>query len=249
MNVDNNKIASINTSAQKSLSLFYAENNALTAVDLSSNPNVTMLRLGGNQIATIDVSKQTSLSQLKINDNKLTALDLSKNSYLYWLNCENNALSALDLSNNTYVQWISAENNQLTALDLANNKGVQGLTLQNNKLSAEAINTLIGQLQDVSNVEITDNNSDWARKLNISYMPGTKEANVEAATAKGWIVTAETTPTAVGEVAAEAVPVSCTYYNLNGVNLGSDVTVSGVYVEKTTYSDGTSKSRKVMIKK
>lgn len=153
------------------------------------------------------------------------------------------------MSKNSYVQWISAENNKLTALDLSNNKSVQGLTLQNNQMSADAINALIEQLQDVSNVEITDNNSSWARKLNISYMPGTKDANVESATAKGWIVTAIANPTAVGEVDVEVVPVTRTYYNLNGVNVGSEVTVGGVYVEKTTYSDGTTKSRKIVVKK
>ena len=249
INVDSNAIAAINTSAQKNLSLFYAEGNKLSSVDLSSNPSITMLHLGGNQLTAIDVSRQSSLSQLKINDNKIATLDLTKNPYLYWLNCENNAIAALDLSKNSYVQWISAENNKLTALDLSNNKGVQGLTLQNNQMNADAINAVIEQLQDVSSVEITDNNSSWARKLNISYMPGTKDANVEAATAKGWNVTAIASPTAVGEVDVEVMPVSRTYYNLNGVNVGSEVTVGGVYVEKTTYSDGTTKSRKIVVKK
>ncbi len=249
LNVSNNFIPSLDLSSMSNLTLLYAEGNNLTAIDVTANPKISNLRLGGNQLTTIDVSKQSNLSQLKVNNNQLTALDLSHNSYLYWLNCENNGLTALDLSNNSYVQWISAEGNKLTALDLSNNKGVQGLSLQNNLMAADAINSLIGQLQDVSGVTVNDGNSSWARKLNISYMPGTEWANVEAATAKGWIVTADFKPSAADQIGADAVPVSRTYYTVGGISLGSARPAAGVYVEKTTYTNGTATYRKVQLGK
>lgn len=249
LNVDNNFLSALDLSTLSNLTLLYAEGNNLTAIDVTANLNVSTLRLGGNQLTSIDVSKQRSLSQFKVNNNQLTAVDLSHNGYLYWLNCENNQIASLDLSNNPYVQWISAEGNKLTALDLSNNKGVQGLSLQNNLMAADAINSLIGQLQDVSGVTVNESNSSWARKLNISYMPGTEQANVEAATAKGWIVTADFKPTAVDQVATDAVPVSRIYYTVGGISLGSARPAAGVYVEKTTYTNGTVTYRKVLLGK
>lgn len=249
LNVDNNALTGLDLSTLKSLTLLYAEGNNLPAIDLSANTGLSTLRLGGNKLTALNVSNQKSLSQLKVNDNQLTTLDLSKHSYLYWFNCENNNLTALDLSNNTYVQWISAEGNKLTALDLSNNKGVQGLSLQNNNMGTDAINTLIGQLQDVSNVTVNENNSSWARKLNISYMPGTEHANVEVAKAKGWIVTAEFIPSSVDEIDTDAAPVSRTYYTVGGMSLGSAKPTGGIYIEKATYANGTVTYRKVMISK
>ncbi len=249
LNVDNNQLPALDLSTLKSLTLLYAEGNKLQTIDVKANSSLSTLRLGGNQIATLDVSSQSYLSQLKVNDNQLTGIDLSHNSYLYWLNCENNKLTTLDLSNNSYVQWISAEGNKLTALDLSNNKGVQGLSLQNNEMGTEAINSLIDQLQDVSGVSVTETNSSWARKLNISFMPGTEQANVEAAKAKGWTVIADFTPSSIGKVDTDTIPVSRAYYTLGGISLGNTTPDAGIYVEKTTYSNGKVSYRKVKLSK
>ena len=168
--------------------------------------------------------------------------------YLYWFGINDNQITTLDVSKNTYLQWLSAEKNKLTTLDLANNTGIQGLSLQNNQMNAEAINSIIDQLQDVSNVTVDDTNRDWARQLNISYMPGTAEANVNAATLKGWYVTAENTSSVI-DINTDKAEVAREYFSINGQALGSDVASSGVYILKTIYSDGSVEYTKVNVAK
>ena len=190
LNVGNNHLPALDIDKQTNLSMLIADFNEIPAIDLTHNASLSQVKLSHNNLKSIDVSKLSYLSWLKVDNNELESLDLSKNAYLYWLECDSNRIAQLDLSKNSYVQWIAAEANLLTSLDLSNNAGVQGLTIQGNLMGAEAINSIIGQLKNVASVEITDNNRLWGRQLNISYMPGTKLANVEAAQAKGWIVTA-----------------------------------------------------------
>lgn len=248
VNVSNNKLTALSTSAQPNLTLLYADGNQLAAVDLSANKGISQLKLEGNRLTAIDLSALGSLSNCQLGDNQIASLDFSHNPYLYWLGVQNNRLTALDLSHNTYVQWLAAEGNRLTALDLAANKGIQGLSLQNNNMDAAAINAIIAQLQDVSTVTVGDSNRDWARQLNISYMPGTADANVADATAKGWYVTANVSASAADlDTAASVVAVE--YYTISGQALGTQVPQSGVYVQKTTYTTGAVKFTKVLIAK
>lgn len=250
INIDNNQLAELNTSAQTNLTLLYADNNQLTSVDFSGNRSISQLKLAGNKLSSINLSMLSNLSNCQLGGNLLTAIDLSKNTYLYWLGVADNMLTSLDLSKNTYVQWIAAENNHLTALDLSNNKGVQGLTLQRNNMGADAINAIIAQLQNVSGVTVDDTNREWARQLNISYMPGTAAANVDDATAKGWYVTAEVASSVTDIDAADAAAVaSKQYITLSGVVLGSEVPESGLYIVKTTYTNGKVKYAKQMVVK
>ncbi len=248
MNVDNNNISALNTSNQASLSLLYANGNKIAAVDFSSNKRIMQLQLNDNNLTEINVSMLSNLSQFMVNRNEISNIDLSKNSYLYWLNIADNKLTSLDLSNNTYVQWVAAENNGLTSLDLSNNTGVQGLTLQGNKMDAAAINSIIDQLKDVSTVTVSESNKEWCRQLNISYMPGTKNANIDAAKAKGWYVTADHTDGIDDLNATEAEVAAREYITLSGVNLGAELPDSGIYVVKTTYTNGTVKYAKVAVK-
>ena len=248
MNVENNSLTALNTSAQSSLSLLYANNNEIASMDFSNNKRVMQLQLNNNKLAEIDVTMMSNLSQFRIEGNGISTIDLSKNPYLYWLNVAGNKLSNLDLSNNTYVQWVAAEGNNLTSLDLSKNTGVQGLSLQDNKMDAAAINSIISQLQDVSSVSVSDTNKDWCRQLNISYMPGTNNANIAAAQAKGWIVTADISD-GVNDINATAADViSREYITLSGVSLGTELPEAGIYVVKTTYADGAVKYAKVAVK-
>ena len=190
LNVHDNRLAALNTSAQPSLSLLIANNNEIAAVDLTANPSLSQVQLGNNRLESIDVSRASYLSWLKVDNNRLSELNVSANSYLYWLECDSNRIASLDLSKNTYVQWVAAQDNLLDTLDVTANTGLQGLTIARNKMSVDAINAIIDALPNVSSVEITDNNRLWGRQLDISYMPGTRSARKDDATAKGWIVTA-----------------------------------------------------------
>lgn len=249
INIDNNQIAELNTSAQTNLTLLYADNNQLSSVDFSGNRSISQLKLAGNKLSAINLSMLSYLSNCQLGGNLFTSIDVSKNAYLYWLGVADNMLTTLDLSKNTYVQWVAAENNHLTALDLSNNKSVQGLTLQHNNMDADAINAIIAQLQNVSSVTVDDSNREWARQLNISYMPGTAAANVDDATAKGWYVTAEVSSSVTDLGAADATVASKQYFTIGGVALGAEVPESGLYIVKTTYTNGKVKFTKEMVVK
>lgn len=190
LNVGYNHLPALDVAKQTNLSMLLADYNDIASIDLSHNASLSQIKLSHNKLQAIDVSKQPYLSWLKVDNNDIAQLDLSANGYLYWLECDSNRIASLDLGHNTYLQWLAAQGNLLTSLDLSHNTGLQGLTLQGNRMDADAINSIIGQLQDVSSVEITDNNRLWGRQLNISYMPGTIQAQVADAEAKGWIVTA-----------------------------------------------------------
>lgn len=189
LNMGNNKLSEIDVTNQK-FSILILNNNNLSSIDLSSQTNLSSLDLSDNKLTSVNVSKASYLSQFHIENNALTELDLSGNSYLYGLFVFNNELTTLDLSKNTYLQRLEAQYNNLTGLDVTKNTGLQEVLLQNNKFDAEAIDALINALPDVSKVTVTPETS-FLRQLNISYMPGTEQADITPAENKGWFVTAE----------------------------------------------------------
>lgn len=242
LNFGNNNVETIDVSKQPDLSILIANNNKLAAIDLSNNNYVNSLDLSGNQLSEINVSNLYALSQLHIEGNSLGTLDLSKNGYLYGLFCGDNKLTELSLSGNPYLQRLEAQNNQLTALDVSVNTGLQELLVQGNNMAAADINSMISALPDVSSVQVTDY-APFLRQLDISAMPGTAEADVAAAEAKGWFVTATTLGISTIP-ASDIVPVDTIYYNTFGVV--SATPFEGLNIVVETYSDGSRKVRKIM---
>lgn len=248
LNVENNSLSELPTSKFAQLSLVIANNNQISSVDFAQNPSLSQIKLANNNLSAIDVSNQPYLSWLKIDGNNIGALDVTNNNYLYWLECGDNKIPELDLHNNTYLQWLAAENNLLTTLDVSVNTGLQGLTLQGNNMSVDVINTIIDQLQDVNNVEITDYNRAWGRQFNISFMPGTTDANIAEAEAKGWFVTAEQDiAIAIDSVAAEG-NTAVRYFGIDGKAYSERPAKQGLYIMQSIGSNGKKTTRKVMIK-
>lgn len=190
LNVNNNNLSALDVTAQRSLSILNAGGNHISSIDLSNNSSVSSLDLSGNGLTEVNVSAMSYLSQCHLENNALTALDLSRNAYLYGLFVGNNRLSTLDISHNTYLQRLEAQGNALTALDVTANTGLQELLLQSNKLDAATLNSLLAALPDVSNVTPTET-TGFLRQLNVSFMPGTKDADISVAEGKGWYVTAD----------------------------------------------------------
>ncbi|MCR5077483.1 MAG: hypothetical protein K6A82_05525 [Prevotella sp.] len=221
LNIDNNQLRHIDTSTLPQLSTLQANNNQLESADLTNNPMLTSLQLANNHLTELKPFAANYLSQLRLDDNQISSIDLSGYPYLYWARLANNRLTALDVSHNSYLQWLAAENNGLSTLSLSTNIDLQGLTLQGNKMQADVINTIISQLADVSNVSINHNNEQFAKQLNISYMPGTEAANIAEAQAKGWIVTAEKTTAGISTAPA-ANTTSTAIYNANGMRLKAE---------------------------
>lgn len=191
LNIGNNNVEVLDVRAQRYLSILIANNNAISAIDLSSNTSLSSLDLSGNALNEIDLTACGYLSQCHLENNTLTSLDLSNNPYLYGLFCGNNALTSLNLSANTYLQRLEAQGNALTSLDIAANAGLQSIFLQSNKFDTASLDALIAQLPDVTGVNVTDETASFLRQLNISFMPGTADADIAPAETKGWTVTAE----------------------------------------------------------
>ncbi len=191
LNLGNNAVSKLDVTKQKYLTILIANNNQISEIDLSNNTSISSLDLSGNALTSVDVSKSAYLSQCHLENNALTSLDVTKNGYLYGLFCGNNKLTELNITKNTYLQRLEAQGNALTGLNLANNKGLQELLLQGNKLDKDSINAVITALPDVSSVNITPETESFIRQLNLSYMPGTADADVTVAENKGWIVTAD----------------------------------------------------------
>ncbi|GEM_PF-2387108 len=191
LNVSNNKIPVLDTSKLADLSLFYASNNKLSSIDLTNSRRCSQVELANNNLSTLDVSAMSPLFKLYVNGNNLSALDLTKNSYLWYLECGDNNIESIDVANCTSLREISAENNKLTELDITKNTSIEGIIINGNKMNADAINNIIASLPDLTGKDLEPvPGSEWISIFNISDMPGTKDANIAAAEAKGWRVEA-----------------------------------------------------------
>ena len=239
LNVERNRLNTLPTVGHSLLSILIAGHNNIESVNLSDNNNLLQVKLNHNKLTTITVTNLKNMSWLKVDNNRLNELDLSKNKTLTWLECDSNRIDRLDLSHNTYLQWIAAEDNRLGELDLSANKKVQGLSLQNNEFALQAMNDLIGQLQDVSGVTINDYNRAWARILNIT-MPDADKADIATAKAKGWTVITGAT-TGIGKMITEQEEVYPIYY-VTPAGIISRQPSKGINIVR--YSNGT--TRKVV---
>lgn len=247
MNVSDNHIGALDISRLTNLRLLHANNNALTELDLSNSPYCSQLTVGGNRIGKLDLSKLTALYWLKADGNNLSELDVTANTYLSLLECSNNRLTALDISKNTMLRRLAAENNMLTTLDIAANKDLCGISVQGNAMETAAINNMIADLIDVSDMTPLEG-SEWITMLDISSMPGTAGANVAAAESKGWNVTANG-GSGIDSIDIDGAEVAAvTFYTLSGVELGPETPSAGCYIARMTLTDGRTVARKYFVK-
>lgn len=247
MNISDNHIGALDLSKLTNLSLLHANNNEIAELDLSHSPRCTQLTVGNNKLTSLDVSKLTSLYWLKADGNALTSLDVTPCGYLSLLECGRNKLTSLDISKNTYLRRLAAEENMLTSLDIAANKDLCGIALQGNAMESAAINAMIGQLIDVSEMEPVAG-SEWITMLDISSMPGTYGADIAAAQAKGWNVTADS-GSGIDDINLDGADiVAVSYYTLSGVALGTEAPAAGCYIARITLADGRTVARKYFVK-
>ena len=77
-------------------------------------------------------------------------------------------------------------------------------------------------------------------------MPGTEDADVAAAQAKGWIVTAEADGAGVDDICTDATVVKVVFYNAAGIS--SDNAFEGLNIKVETLSNGTKRVSKIVNK-
>lgn len=129
-------VASVDMSANPSLTYLRVIGGPLTSVNVRNNPGLTVLNLGDNPISSIDISNNPALQHLEIVNTGISSLDLSNNPALEHLNCNGANLSSLDLSHNPSVDTLYCIGNNLTALDLSHNTQLTSLMCGSNQLNS-----------------------------------------------------------------------------------------------------------------
>lgn len=243
MNVNNNHISKLDVSRLTNLRLLHACNNQIEALDVTNAPYLSQLTAGNNRLTSLDVSKQTGLFWLKVDSNEISKLDLANNGYLSLLECGHNKIDSLDVSKCLYLRRLSAECNLLTSIDVSTNTSLCGIEIQGNQFAKDALDALIAALPDVKDQHPVEG-SEWISRLDISDMPGTAQADIAPAIAKGWNVIAETSGIGGIGAVAEAEIVSASYWSLDGRPLAAP---QGICIMRATLSDGRTVARKVVI--
>jgi len=182
----NNKLTSLDLTANTNLKHIVCNGNQLTSLDVSNNPLLQTVHCYQNQLSNLDISNIPLLGNLNCADNKLSSLDLSDKPLLWSLNCNNNQLSSLDLGNKPELQNIYCWGNQLSDLDVSNFPKLVDLRCFFNQLSEldvtnnPALRHLYCYNNKLSNLDVSNNplleslecQSNQLSNLDVSNNPG-----------------------------------------------------------------------------
>lgn len=110
-------------------------NNRLTSLDVSKNTRLTSLYCATNALGHLDVTGCPELVDLNCERNRLTELNLAGNPKLVQLYCRHNSLTQLDVSRNLKLVFIETFDNSLTSFDCSMLKKLEFLHIDYNKLT------------------------------------------------------------------------------------------------------------------
>ncbi len=110
-------------------------NNRLTSLDVSKNTRLTSLYCATNALEQLDVTGCPELVDLNCERNRLTELNLAGNPKLVQLYCRHNSLTQLDVSRNLELVFIETFDNSLTSFDCSMLKKLEFLHIDYNKLT------------------------------------------------------------------------------------------------------------------
>lgn len=237
LDVGGNYLTEVDLSQNTKLKRLSLDNNLLTYVDVSNFPDLELLSCYGNQLTGIDISNNLVLNHLNIGINPISELSFStNNSALEILYCYTCNLTTLDVSNLTGLKELDCTQNQLTEIVLNPNAPLNRIFCYENKIKDEKMWNLINSLPDYGA------DRDWGDLIGINPDSELEEnviykSQVDAASAKGWIVWAAigdmepyegTEPSAI-ETIGTNTPRVTTRYNLQGQPVGSDY--KGIVIE------------------
>ena len=161
----NNKLTSLDLSANTKLQEINASSNKLTALDVRHLSELTHLYLWSNSdLKAIDVSKNTKLEFLSVSHCKLTSLNVSNNRKLVELFVYNNQLTALDVRSNYMLKTLACYENQITALDLSYNGALEDLGVNDNPITEL-------NLHPLSNLQKLSCSAMKLKKLDVDRCP------------------------------------------------------------------------------
>ena len=155
LNCDQNKLVSLDVSANTALIDLVCFDNQLTSLDVSNNTALGEFLCYDNQLTSLDVSNNTVLELLFCYDNQLTSLDVSNNTGLERMICGSNQLTSLDVSNNTALELLDCERNQLDSLDVSVNTNLTELGCEQNQLTS--LDARNGNNQNLLQFKVIDN--------------------------------------------------------------------------------------------
>lgn len=237
LDVGGNLLAEVDLSQNTKMKRLSLDNNLLTSVDVSLLPDLEFLSCYENQLTGIDISNNLVLNHLNIGINPISELSFStNNSALETLYCYTCNLTSLDVSNLTGLKELDCTENQLTELVLNPNAPLNRIFCYENKIKDQQMWDLINSLPDYGA------DRDWGDLIGINPDSELEEnviykSQVEAASAKGWMVWAAigdwepyegTDPSAIETIGTNN-PGITTRYNLQGQPVGSDY--KGIVIE------------------
>ena len=110
-------------------------NNRLTSLDVSKNTRLTSLYCATNALEHLDVTGCPEQVDLNCERNRLTELNLAGNPKLVQLYCRHNSLTQLDVSRNLELVFIETFDNSLTSFDCSMLKKLEFLHIDYYKLT------------------------------------------------------------------------------------------------------------------
>ncbi len=113
---------------------FNCNNNKIKTLDLSANKKLETLTCSQNEITKITLPKDSKLQTINCSKNNLKSLDLSGCKDLIYFDCSENKLTSVDLSKNTDLCYLMIYVNQLTSLNIGNNKDLEIAAIFGNKI-------------------------------------------------------------------------------------------------------------------
>lgn len=207
LDVSLTSLAELNTNSNTALETLKAGKCALTYLDLYDNTALKHLEYPSNKLASVDLSRNTKLNYLDCSDNgvekldisalaaldslycsrnKLYGLNLSAAKSLKVLNCSSNNFDKLEIKDLNTLVSVDCSDNNLSTLSVADMTELLSLNVSSNDMDAATLENLFGELPDINNVTINEDELAWKGVLNYKNNPGSGEADTEVLTAKGW---------------------------------------------------------------
>ena len=186
LNVESNKLTTIDVSQNTKLtSLYFGHNfitefnissdilekisgsgNDLGSINLSNCPNLEEVLFYDCNLQSVDLSSLPKLKKLELSTNNFTTIDFSNQSLLESISIQTSSLNFIDISGQINLKTLLLGNNNFTTIDLSNQVNLVQLDLGSNKLSSiDVSNSQNLTFLGISNNEITG--IDLSKNVNL----------------------------------------------------------------------------------
>lgn len=136
LNVNNNRLTSLDVSKNTRLTSLYCATNALGHLDVTGCPELVDLNCERNRLTELNLACNPKLVQLYCRHNSLTQLDVSRNLELVFIETFDNSLTSFDCSMLKKLEFLHIDYNKLTTLNMSDNPALKdsGFVAANNHL-------------------------------------------------------------------------------------------------------------------